>query len=111
MPKSRDQWTVVQHSGFGYSRKPGFAKGLETRRVVNASDRTRIEKAGGLLLSYSDAENYADRNVGPGLYPAAPGKFSKSMVDGLRIYIPPAPAEDAGAPFTRGPEPAAMSDR
>jgi hypothetical protein len=88
------QWTIVQHSGFGYTNNPEFEAGLETRQVSKAGDRKRVQTVGGLLFdSYEAAEKFADEAMyppgTPGLIPQAPGAFTKLMVDGLAIYLPP----------------------
>lgn len=89
-------YTAVQHSGAGYADKKGFEKGLEPRAISNATERDLVKKAGGLIFAgYSEASAYCETEMFPpdhrGIYPKAPGKFaSKMMVDGLKVYLPPA---------------------
>jgi hypothetical protein len=86
-------WTIVQHSGFGYAGKPGFAQGVEVRRITTKKEENDVKAAGGIMFdTYKEAvdfemkASYPDDH--PGLYPQAKGTFSDRMVDGLKIYIP-----------------------
>ena len=85
------QWAIVQHSGAGYGNKSGFSRGLE-EHMVNSRQAKRVTACGGLVFdTYVEARDYCEDEMypeGSGLYPAAPGRFSKSSLDGLRIYIP-----------------------
>lgn len=86
-------WTVVQHSGYGYSGKPGFEHAVESRVIESARERRTIESEGGLVFAkYNEAEDFAEAANFPegasGIYPEAKGTFSEKMIDGLRIYIP-----------------------
>jgi hypothetical protein len=88
-----EKWTVVQHSGFGYSGDPVFESGLEERRVGTKAEQARVERAGGVLFDdYSQAEDFAMEAMYPadtvGLAPSARGSFSEKTIDGLRIYVP-----------------------
>lgn len=87
-----DLWTVVQHSGYGYAGKEGFARAVETRSVRTLTEKRLVESAGGLLFgTYVEASNFADNANYPedaGLYPRVRGSFSEKKVDGLRVYIP-----------------------
>lgn len=85
-------YTIVQHSGAVFGRKPQFKKGLESARVSKRRE-AKIREMGGLLFdNYVDAENYVDteqyKNVTDGLIPEAPGKFAPYRVDGLPLYVP-----------------------
>lgn len=87
------EWTVVQHSAYGYNDDTGFRRGLESRRIQNKTERNLITAVGGLIFDdYIAAENFAHGAMYPlgvmGLTPAAQGKFSPKKIDGLRIYIP-----------------------
>lgn len=94
---SNERWTVVQHSGYGYSDNPQFQQGLETREC-GAKEAAKVEKVGGILFdSYGDAEDFAMKAMYPdgddaplslGILPNAQGTFSDQTVDGLRIYVP-----------------------
>lgn len=91
----RPQWTIVQHSAFGYVRNPQFKQGLESRAVNTVAELNRIMNAGGLLMAtYNEAEDYCMKEMYPegvaGFTPKAPGTFSRHKVDGLAIYIPAA---------------------
>lgn len=93
MAKTPDKWTVVQHSGYGYAGKPGFAKGLEVRVVHTKAEQDKVEKAGGLLFdTYIAADKFGDEAMFPpevgGMYPQAAGTFASLEVDGLRVYVP-----------------------
>lgn len=86
-------YTLVQHSGFGYSDKPGFEQAVEIRSVDSVLDRNKVERARGVLIkSYPQIDKLEEQvNYPPGtegLYPKAQGTFSEAMIDGLRIYIP-----------------------
>lgn len=88
-----NKWTIVQHSGYGYSHKPGFRRAVETRQLHTVGELKRVERNGGVVFdSYLDAETFAEKaNFPPGtrgLYPQARGTFSSQMIDGLRIYKP-----------------------
>lgn len=90
--KAVQKWTLVQHSGFGYSKKPAFQMAVEIREIEGRSVE-RVTKAGGVVFdSYDDAivsedmENYPPGVVG--LAPRARGTFSNREVDGLAIYKP-----------------------
>jgi hypothetical protein len=90
---SDDRYTVVQHSGYGYAEDPQFRQALETRRVSTAAEARKIERAGGLVLSYEEAERFAEKamyppDAGNWLIPAAQGTFADLQVDGLAVYLP-----------------------
>lgn len=87
------QWTIVQHSAYGYGDDASFAQGLETREVRTAEDQKMVAEANGLLFnSYADADTFADKAMYPegtsGLYPNAQGTFAGDEIDGLAIYVP-----------------------
>jgi hypothetical protein len=86
-------WTLVQHSGFGYSGNPQFRRGLQAARVKSNRDRKSVEQAGGMFFTdYMAAENYGQKVSYPtgytGMIPLAPGQFSPMKLDGLAIYVP-----------------------
>lgn len=88
-------WVIVQHSGCGYGEKPGFKQGLELRSVDTKTAKMRVLNAGGLLFNtYMEASNFCDDESYPnakdydGLYPRAPGTFSRHKIDDLKIYLP-----------------------
>ncbi|MFG3710969.1 hypothetical protein [Micromonospora sp. NPDC047730] len=86
------RYTVVQHSGFGYSGKCEFQRGLEPVAVGKGSE-DRVRRAGGVLFDgYAQADQFARVEMYPkghvGLLPAAPGEFARSEVQGLRVYVP-----------------------
>lgn len=86
-------WTVVQHSGFGYSGKPNFENATETRGIQTKVELNMIKKHGGLVFeTYMAAENFSSAANYPegteGIIPQAKGTFSERTIDGLRIYIP-----------------------
>lgn len=91
-----DKWTLVQHSGFGYSGHPQFERGLEERHVETTAQAERVAKAGGMLFDdYIDASEIAEELMYPpgtlGLIPNAEGTFSDKKIGGLKIFIPAAP--------------------
>lgn len=90
------QYTIVQHSGFGYAGNRQFIGGLETRSVLNKAPARRVNEAMGLLFDdYGEAEDYCEwamytlLNI-TGLIPMADrcGSFTNKQIDGLRIYVP-----------------------
>lgn len=86
------QYTLVQHSGFGYSGDPTFEQGLESR-VVTPAQAKRVSAAWGVLFpSYAEAEAAAESWQYPlgyeGLVPAARGTFAALKIDGLSVYQP-----------------------
>lgn len=92
------KYVIVQHSGFGYSQKPGFEQGLEVRAVDKVADQRKITKIGGLLFdSHREADDYTfdEKIVGPGMYPNAKGTFADLTIDDLKVYIPPNETDDA----------------
>ena len=95
MSKTFENFTAVQHSGFGYGGKREFERGLEVRTVGTQAEQDKVVKAGGVLFDTRAAANeFCDRAMWPGsqpgldLVPRARGRFSDTQVDGLRIYIP-----------------------
>jgi hypothetical protein len=91
-----DQYTSVQHSGFGYKpRKAEFSRGLEVRTVGTKREQDLVLAAGGILFdSWKAADEFCDRAMYPGeregldLIPRAQGSFSDTTIDDLRVYIP-----------------------
>lgn len=86
-------WVIVQHSGYGYTGKAGFERAVETRGLQTNAERTKVEKAGGVVFAtYMEAEDFTEKANYPednsSIYPAAKGTFSEKTLDGLRIYIP-----------------------
>lgn len=85
-------YTLVQHSGYTYSGKPGFDAAVELRSVTTAQEKV-VKKVGGLLFKDYDtaSEREYDENFPPeveGMYPEARGSFAKSKITGQNIYIP-----------------------
>ncbi|MEO6159048.1 MAG: hypothetical protein ABIQ39_15635 [Ilumatobacteraceae bacterium] len=88
-----ERYTLVQHSGYGYAGKEGFAKAVETRRVSSDKVADAIVAAGGVVIDgYVAAEDAAENENYPpdleGLYPRVNGRFGQRKVDGLALYIP-----------------------
>lgn len=88
-----EKWTLVQHSGAGYARKPGFAHAVEERSVRTKAEQNKVLRNGGVLLDdYNEASELAFELNYPegylGLYPDFRGTFSKEKIDGLAIAIP-----------------------
>jgi len=86
------RYTVVQHSA-SLKGNGQFERGLETRAVDTRAKVQRVQRAGGVIFdSYMQAEDFAYAEQYPpgyyGLVPEAQGEFAKSVVDGLRIYVP-----------------------
>ena len=102
MPYSKQEYVIVQHSGYGYGSNPQFQRAVEHREIPttakgkpNLKTRTKITNAGGhIVIGYIPAEdlcyklNYPDAHSG-GLIPACYGSFSTKKIDGLRIWIKP----------------------
>ena len=90
----KTRWTAVQHSGMGYKGDTAWAKALEARQLNTLTEQQVVLKAGGKLFdSWKEAEDYCEeQNYGTGesIYCNVPGTFSDQMIDGLKIYIPPA---------------------
>lgn len=86
------KYTVVQHSGYGISGKPGFMKGLEPVSVTAAQEKTVLAGGGLLFATYTEADEFCDKECYPasntGMYPEAPGHFAKVKVTGLALYCP-----------------------
>ena len=88
-----DMWTVVQHSAFAAKGDYTFRKGLESAHIRTKADRTKVEKAGGLLFeTYGAAEDFAESAMFPqgymGMVPKAQGTFAGQDIDGRAIYVP-----------------------
>lgn len=89
-----DKYTIVQHSGYGYAGKEGFARGLEVRTVSTKRLEAAVRRIGGLIFdSHREATDFEDKasfpNESVGIYPQAQGTFSEHLkVDGLAVYIP-----------------------
>lgn len=86
-------YTLVQHSGFGYASKPGFAQGLEVRALNTRAERNRVERVGGIVYETYDEAREAEYNLCypegyGGIYPKFEGTFSTHVIDGLKIAIP-----------------------
>jgi hypothetical protein len=91
--ETRENWTIVQHSAYGWQGNPDFAKGLEERKITTAREILLVQSVNGLIVhSYEDAEKFAMQAMYPGgvegMIPKAMGTFSDKTIDGLRIYIP-----------------------
>lgn len=85
-------YTLVQHSGYGYGRKPGWDRGLEPRAITTA-DKRRVEKVGGMIFpDYAKADEAAFKLMYPDdgfyMYPRFKGTFANVVVDGLKVAIP-----------------------
>jgi hypothetical protein len=90
-----EKYTLVQHSAYGYKRNPQFRKAVEVRRLNNATEVKRVERANGVVIDgYREAEDLAERINYPSdmnprsIIPEARGSFSTLEIDSLRIYIP-----------------------
>lgn len=93
MTKVPEQWTLVQHSGYGYAGKPGFKQGLEPRSVTRKVQADLVRREGGLLFdNYMEANEMAHNLQYPegydGMYPMFRGTFSTHVIDDLKIAIP-----------------------
>jgi hypothetical protein len=87
------KWTLVQHSGFGYSYKPAFKRAVETTSVSTEKEQKKVEKVGGVLFeTYREAaaqeqqENYPPEVKG--MIPRCRGSFARIKLGGLRVYTP-----------------------
>lgn len=91
-------YTVVQHSGYVFGRKPEFKQGLEAAWISDKVQIKKVQELGGRLFdSYVEAENYCQDEMYPPhiktfLTPRAQGRFSTWGIEGLGLYIP-LPAE------------------
>lgn len=91
-----NNYTVVQHSGYGYAGDVQFIGGLESSPIYTRRELQKVEKAGGLLLdNYCVAEDFCDWAMYTasdviGLIPQARrvGHFSHIEVDKLRVFVP-----------------------
>jgi len=86
-------YTLVQHSGFGYSQDPRFKLATEERSIPNKRTLKAIKNRGGMVfIGYVGAATQADiENYPPnvkGIIPHALGTFDKYKIDGLKLYIP-----------------------
>jgi hypothetical protein len=87
-------WTLVQHSAFGYMKKPGFEHAVEERIIETKREIALVKKEGGVIIDgYVEASELAYALNYPsdaelGLYPGFRGTFSEKEVDGLRIAVP-----------------------
>ena len=93
MSANKFGYTLVQHSGYGYAEKPGFAKGLEVRSLSTRAEANLVARVNGMIfMDYADAEDAAMELMYPldynGIYPAFKGTFSDKKIDGLAIAIP-----------------------
>lgn len=91
--KNPENWTVVQHSAYGYKKDYEFQYGLESRLLKNKRETALARKAGGLIFDdYMAAEDYCMNEMYPeetkGITPRSPGNFSTKSIGGLRIYLP-----------------------
>jgi hypothetical protein len=92
---TKEMWTLVQHSAFGYQEKPGWEKAVETRQITTSVELDRVQSVGGFVFdSYDEADkqeyksNYPE-GAGEALtYPQVQGTFSHKKIDDLKIYIP-----------------------
>lgn len=88
------KYTVVQHSGFGYTGKVAFKQGLEVRSCGRQAERDKVLRGGGMLFDeWAEADLFCDVAMYPedhdgSLHPEARGGFTREVVDGLRIYMP-----------------------
>lgn len=96
MTKARKEkatkYTLVQHSGYGYGGKLGFRLAVEVRQI-EGKEIERVEKAGGVLFdTFREADEAENRENYPpgveGIYPRVRGRFHKTKVDQLAIYLP-----------------------
>lgn len=93
-----DQYTIVQHSGYGYAGDHTFRNATETRKVSDAQAKKVLEVGGRVFPDYVSAEDACENYNYPvgveGLVPRVTGTFAPLNIDGLSIYIP-APLPDA----------------
>ncbi len=77
-------WTIVQHSRCGYGGDQTFKNFLEERIIMNQKELDKVKKSGGLILDNYDS---ADAWI-TGRATRSRGKFSRSKIDGLKIFVP-----------------------
>lgn len=77
-------WTIVQHSRCGYGGDQTFKNFLEERIIMNQKELDKVKKSGGLILDNYDS---AERWTSAPLF-RMKGKFSRSKIDGLKIFVP-----------------------
>lgn len=88
-------YTIVQHSGYGYAKKPGMSNMTEERSVTGKKQEKAVKDAGGLLFdTYGECATACEVvngifDPGMGLYPSVTrGSFSNRQVDGLKVWVP-----------------------
>lgn len=88
------KYTLVQHSGYTFGGKEGFANGVEEGSITSPVDEQRVRNCGGLVFdSYTkcaercEEENYPDG--AKGLYPQVKGRFARVKLNSQPVYIPP----------------------
>lgn len=104
MSKSKQiRYAIVEHSGFGYKGDVQFSGGLETRSVSTKAEIVKVDDAGGVIFNdYCTAEDFCDwamytASNRTGLIPDARkvGRFARSSIDQLHIFLPLAGVVDA----------------
>lgn len=84
-------YTLVQHSAWVAKRDPAFEKGLESRKITTAQAEKVVRAGGEVFGDYMEAEDFAEREQYPpgheGFLPAAPGSFSRTVVEGAPLYV------------------------
>ena len=76
-------WTIVQHSRCGYGGDKTFKNFLEERIIMNQKELDKVKKSGGLIL-----DNHESVDAWITAFSRARGKFSRSKIDGLKIFVP-----------------------
>ena len=84
--------TLVQHSGFGYGGKSGFARAVEIRSL-NKKQEAIVRKVGCLIIPTRELAGRMEEDINfppevQGLYPCCRGMFSSKEVDQLKVYLP-----------------------
>lgn len=84
--------TLVQHSGYGYGGKQGFARAVETRQLDERQEAA-VRKAGGIVIPDYAMAGELEHHVNyppevEGMYPRCRGTFSATVVDHLKVYVP-----------------------
>lgn len=86
-------FTLVQHSAWAGREDPCFKNAVETRLVTTKKEQDKVKKAGGMLIESGTRAYDLEQEINyppdvAGLIPKVRGKFARSKIDGMAIYIP-----------------------
>jgi hypothetical protein len=79
----------------GYKNDLTFQRGLQLMGVTESEAAKVLKARGKVFDDYISADNYCQEEMYPpevqGMVPRAPGSFSRTTVQGLRVYVPQTP--------------------